>query len=206
MIKLNAIKWLIEHVTKWPTHEHGIVSAPDGWRWCKLMVGMELVKDEPSEMYADMHIIQQEWLNGTDVVEPTPEQVEKYKQQRAPDVPLASQCDAFDWIYDKYSKNLNDWPVVGMDCRTIPSPFGWSWFIPGKINQKHKPGTRAELVGPPTVDCESITYEQIEKYVEDEQRDVNQAKLRDMVGRHLVYYVAGPMSGYHNIIVTISIV
>ncbi len=66
MIKLDAIKWLIEHVTKWPTYEHGIVTAPDGWRWCKTMLGMELVKDEPTEMYADMHIIQQEWLDGTD--------------------------------------------------------------------------------------------------------------------------------------------
>jgi len=67
MIKLDAVKWLIENVTKWPTYEHGIVTAPDGWRWCKIMLGMELVKDEPTEMYADMHIVQQEWLDGTDV-------------------------------------------------------------------------------------------------------------------------------------------
>ena len=152
MIKLDAIKWLIENVTKWPTYEHGIVTAPDGWRWCKLMVGMELVKDEPTEMYADMHIAQQEWLDGTD------------------DEPMSSS-DVFDWLYDKYSKNLDNWPVVGVDCRTLPRPGEWSWFIP-KNREKCLPGTRAELVGPPNVGCENITYEQIKKYVEHEKIDL----------------------------------
>ena len=66
MIKIEAMKWLIENVTKWPLYEHGITSAPNGWRWCKTMLGMELVKNEPTTLYADMHIQQQEWLNGED--------------------------------------------------------------------------------------------------------------------------------------------
>tara|TARA_R110000787_G_scaffold229717_2_gene337266 strand:- start:216 stop:608 length:393 start_codon:yes stop_codon:yes gene_type:complete len=31
------------------------------------MLGMELIKNEPTTSYADMHIQQQEWLDGTDV-------------------------------------------------------------------------------------------------------------------------------------------
>jgi len=188
MIKQNAINWLIENVIKWPAYEHGIKSSPDGWSWCKLMTGMKLVKDEPTTLYADMHIVQQEWLAGTDV-EPM------------------TRSDAFDWAYEKYSKNLNEWPIIGMGCRTIPSPFGWSWFIPGKINQKHQPGTHAELVGPPTVDCESVTYSQINQYVENEKIDLTptttdikyNAEPMSFGAKKLpVYYIAGPMTGYED--------
>ena len=66
MFKQNALQWLISNVTKWPSYEHGITSAPNGWRWCRTMLGMELIKNEPTTLYADMHIQQQEWLNGTD--------------------------------------------------------------------------------------------------------------------------------------------
>lgn len=67
MIKIDAMKWLIGNVTKWPNYEHGITSAPNEWRWCRTMLGMELIKNEPTVLYADMHIQQQEWLDGADV-------------------------------------------------------------------------------------------------------------------------------------------
>tara|TARA_R110000772_G_scaffold24212_2_gene64118 strand:+ start:1541 stop:2260 length:720 start_codon:yes stop_codon:yes gene_type:complete len=162
------------------------------------MLGMELIKNEPTTLYADMHIQQQEWLNGADV-EPM------------------TRSDAFDWVYEKFGEHLQTWPVVGDDCRTLPSPFGWSWFIPGKINQKFKPGTHAELIGPPTVDCENITHKQIVKYIGDKLIDVHPRIAIDFTARCNrvpikynaepigfgakklpVYYIAGPMTGYVN--------
>lgn len=159
MIKLDAIKWLIEHVTKWPTYEHGLVSAPDGWWWCKTMLGMELVKDEPTEMYADMHIVQQEWLDGTDDTETI-----------NIDEPM-SRSDAFDWVYDNYGLALNEWPNSNHpNLQCIERPGGWSW---GNIQHKGKNvNVYAELVPPPQLNCENITFNQINTYMTHEQIDL----------------------------------
>ena len=64
MNKSHALEWLIENVTKWPTATGGVVSSPKGWSWVSMTNGdVVLSKLEPTEMYADCHIEQQEWLD-----------------------------------------------------------------------------------------------------------------------------------------------
>ena len=187
--KSKALEWLIENVTKWPTARGGIVSSPDGWSWGKSPDGdVWLFRDIPTVLYTDCYIKEQEWLDGS--------LVEQHETVTNVSLPM-SRDDAFDWVYNNFSKHMGEWPVYGVDCRTLPRPGEWSWYIPTNRG-KCLPGTRAILAGPPTVDCEHITFENVMKYVKGEQRDVNQAKLREVIGRHIIYYIAGPMSGLPN--------
>lgn len=63
MIKNEALKWLVENVTRWPTSKRGIASKPNGWSWADLQGDICLVRDIPTEMYVDCHIEQKEWLD-----------------------------------------------------------------------------------------------------------------------------------------------
>ena len=64
MNKLQALNWLVENVTKWPSKGKGVVSTPINWFWGDFTDGeVKLIKAEPTEMYADCHITQQEWLD-----------------------------------------------------------------------------------------------------------------------------------------------
>ncbi len=64
MDKLQALNWLVENITRWPSKGKGIVSYPADWFWGGFTDGeIKLTKVEPTEMYADCHITQQEWLD-----------------------------------------------------------------------------------------------------------------------------------------------
>lgn len=65
MNKSEALEWLIENVTKWPTSRGGIKTSPDGWSWGKSPSDDAwLFRDIPTVLYTDCHIAQQEWLDG----------------------------------------------------------------------------------------------------------------------------------------------
>lgn len=65
MNKLQAMNWLIEKVTRWPLSNGGVKSTPEGWAWGQFYKGdIQLYKLEPTVIYADCHIEQQEWLDG----------------------------------------------------------------------------------------------------------------------------------------------
>lgn len=186
MIKNEALKWLVENVTRWPTPIGGIASSPNGWVWASLQGDIYLIRDIPTEMYVDYHIEQKEWLNyiGESLVEPM------------------SHSDAFNWVYERYSKNLDTWP----DCNNTDnyldklsdctSPNGWSWCY--NIDSDCGPPELTGILFNNDDKSKFIYKHQLHKYVENEKIDTNQAKLRDVVGQHLVYYIAGPMSGLPN--------
>ena len=89
-----------------------------------------------------------------------------------------TRIDVLKWLAD----NFTVWPVFGhdVDCRTLPRPGKWSWTVPSDIDDcQHKPGLRAELVGPPDVECENITFEEVVQFVHDEKSYSIQAKVYD---------------------------
>lgn len=76
MNKLQALNWLIENVTRWPAQKGGIASSPKGWAWGQFYKGdIQLFKLEPTIMYADCHISQQEWLDGEVVAKSNPKKI-----------------------------------------------------------------------------------------------------------------------------------
>ena len=86
MNKSLALEWLVENVTKWPTASRGIKSSPDGWSWGESPnQDIWLFTDTPSQFYVDCYIKQSEWLDGSS------------------NEPM-SRSDAFDWVYNKFSK------------------------------------------------------------------------------------------------------
>ena len=108
MIKIEALEWLVENVTRWPTSRGGIVSTPDGWSWGESCEGdVWLFTNKPSGDYIDCHITQGEWSNGV----------------RA----LFSISDAFDWLYGEYGRCFNNWPTSPRCDNELKPPKGWVW-------------------------------------------------------------------------------